>query len=221
MMTWINIFFQNPNAYIIEIIISMHDYVIIFLVSIIMLVFFSLLKTFYSKKLNIEFYESHYLERVWTILPFILLTLILIPSLTSLYMLDTCNFCGFRMGVIGHQWYWSYDYKDYGRYIFDSYMIRPSNELTNRLLDVDNRIFLARFIPTRFIVRRADVIHSWTVPSLGFKIDAVPGRINQFCVTPKRTGIFFGQCSEICGANHSFMPIVLESLNLKDILKLS
>lgn len=220
MITWIGWNFQNPNTYMMELIITMHDYVAIFLVSVIILVFLSLLQTIVSIKLNMEFFENHYLEIVWTITPFILLVLILVPSLVSLYILESCNFCGYTIGVIGHQWYWSYDYKGYGPVVFDSYILNPPQEELNRLTDVDNRISVARHLPVRFLVRRADVIHSWTIPSFGFKIDAVPGRVNQFCTTPKRAGVFFGQCSEICGANHSFMPIVLEALNVKDIVKI-
>lgn len=221
MIRWAGLFFQNPNTYMIELIICIHDYVIIFLVAVIFLVFLSLIKTYVSKFFNLFFFENHQLENVWTILPFLLLLMILISSLSSLYILDTCNFCGFTIGVIGHQWYWSYQYKDFKNLIFDSYILNssePGNKI--RLLEVDNRLFLARLIPTRFLVGSADVLHSWTVPSFGFKIDAVPGRINQFCVTPKRTGVFFGQCSEICGANHRFIPIVLESLCFKDLIKL-
>lgn len=219
MITWNQLFFQIPAAYMIELIICIHDYVIIFLISTIVLVFFSLTKIFFSEKFNFEFFEDHQLETVWTLGPFLLLTLILVPSLTSLYMLDTCNFCGFSVRVIGHQWYWNYEIKELRETIFDSYMLDSSSSKI-RLLDVDNRLLVASFVPTRFLVSRADVIHSWTIPSLGFKIDAVPGRINQFCVTPKRTGVFFGQCSEICGANHSFIPIVIESLNFKELVKL-
>lgn len=219
MITWNHLFFHAPVTYMIELVVSMHDYVIIFLFSVIILVFFSLAKVFFTKIFRMEFFEDHQLETVWTIAPFFLLTLILIPSLTSLYMLDTCNFCGFSVRIIGHQWYWNYEYKELRNLSFDSYMLDNSSRKF-RLLDVDNRLLVPSLIPTRFVVRRADVIHSWTIPSFGFKMDAVPGRINQFCVAPKRTGVFFGQCSEICGANHSFIPIVIESLRLKNIVKL-
>ena len=112
----------------------------------------------------------------------------------------------------GHQWYWSYEYSDFNSVEFDSY-ITPTNELKNnefRLLDVDNRIVLPFNTQIRILVTAIDVIHSWTIPALGVKIDATPGRLNQSNFFINRSGLFYGQCSEICGANHSFIPIVIE-----------
>lgn len=125
------------------------------------------------------------------------------------------------MKVIGHQWYWSYEYGDFINFEFDSYII-PANsiELNHfRLLDVDNRIILPYNSQIRLIVTAADVIHSWTVPALRVKIDATPGRLNQVSFLINRTGLLFGQCSEICGANHSFMPITLERISPKYFTK--
>lgn len=211
MTTWNGIFFQNPSSFIIELVSVIHDYVSIFLVSILILVFINISYSFFIKRFNLEFYENHQLESIWTLVPFFLLIFIVIPSLTSLYILDRCLFCGITIRIIGHQWYWSYFYKDLKDYFFDSYII-PSSERRIRLLDVDNRLLIPTFLPVRFLVSSSDVIHSWTIPSFGLKMDAVPGRINQFCFSSKRRGVYFGQCSEICGANHSFMPIVLESI---------
>lgn len=219
MTTWRRVYFQSPSTYIMELVSIMHDYVSLFLFSIILIVILNLLYVFPIKKFNIEFFENHQLETVWTLLPFFLLVFILIPSLTSLYMLDTCLFCGITVRIMGHQWYWRYFYKDLKEFFFDSYIL-PSEEREIRLLDVDNRLLVPTFMPVRFLVSSSDVLHSWTVPSFGVKIDAVPGRINQFCFSSKRSGVFFGQCSEICGANHSFMPIVLESLSFKNFISL-
>lgn len=218
MITWNRIFFHSPSTFLIELIITLHDYAIIFLFSIIILVFFTLFYRFYSLYFNLEFSENHQLEFIWTLIPFILLIFIVTPSLSSLYALDTCLFCGLSIFVTGHQWYWSYIIKDLKEIYFDSYIIQNSMNL--RLVDVDNRLVIPSFFPIRLSVSSADVIHSWTIPSFGVKIDAVPGRINQFCFSRKRSGIFFGQCSEICGANHSFIPIVLESISFKNFIKL-
>lgn len=216
MATWGGSFFHSPSSYLIEVVTSIHDYVMLFLFSTLWVVMLNLIFSYTIRRFSFRFYEGHELETVWTLVPFFLLSFILIPSLGSLYMLDTCLFCGMTVSIIGHQWYWSYFYKDSASNSFDSYIL-PSEARKVRLLDVDNRLIIPSFIPIRFLVSSSDVLHSWTVPSFGVKIDAVPGRINQFCSSSKRSGVFFGQCSEICGANHRFMPIVLESVPLKNI----
>ena len=125
------------------------------------------------------------------------------------------------MKVLGHQWYWRYEYSDFWHISkfksveFNAYII-PSNEITDnmfRLLDVDNRTIMPYRVHIRILISSSDVLHAWTVPSLGVKADAVPGRLNQVKFIAQRPGIFFGQCSEICGANHRFIPIVLEIVN--------
>jgi heme/copper-type cytochrome/quinol oxidase subunit 2 len=125
--------------------------------------------------------------------------------------------------AIGHQWYWTYEYSDYNSsdeqsLTFDSYMI-PEDDLELgqlRLLEVDNRVVVPAKTPLRMIVTSADVLHSWAVPSLGVKCDAVPGRLNQTSILVQREGVCYGQCSEICGTNHAFMPIAVEAVSLKD-----
>lgn len=215
MTTWRRIYFHSPSSFIIELVSLIHDYVIIFLFSILIVVILNISYSFLLDSFNIEFFENHQLESIWTSIPFVLLVFIVIPSLTSLYILDTCLFCGMTIRIMGHQWYWSYFYKDIGEFFFDSYMV-PSDSSMIRLLEVDNRFLIPTSLPIRFLVSSSDVLHSWTIPSFGVKIDAVPGRINQFCFSSKRSGVFFGQCSEICGANHSFMPIVIESIPFKE-----
>lgn len=217
MITWSSLFFNSPSTSLIEAVTILHDYVIIMLISVFFIVIFNIAYRFTSKYANIEFFENHQLERVWTIVPFVILIFILIPSLKALYMLDSCFFCGISVTIMGHQWYWSYFYKEFQNF-FDSYMSKETSFL--RLVDTDNRLIVPTLLPVRFIVRSSDVIHSWSRPSFGVKIDAIPGRINQFCISSKRSGVFFGQCSEICGANHRFMPIVVESVNLKDFIKI-
>lgn len=214
MITWNGVYFHSPSRFLIELVSCIHDYVIIFLFSNLILTLINITYILFFNHFNLNFYENHGLETIWTVVPFLLLIFIVIPSLNTLYMSDTCLFCGITVRIIGHQWYWSYFYKDLINCLFDSY-ITPVEDSSIRLLEVDNRLTLPTNFPLRFLISSADVIHSWTIPSFGVKFDAVPGRINQFCLTPKRSGIFFGQCSEICGANHSFIPIVIESIPFK------
>ena len=126
---------------------------------------------------------------------------------------------GLTIKAIGHQWYWSYEYSDYApdALEFDSYMI-PVGDLESgalRLLEVDHRLVVPIQTQVRVLVSGADVLHSFAVPSLSVKLDAIPGRLNQTNFFIKRPGVFYGQCSEICGANHSFMPIVVEAVSLE------
>lgn len=217
MIRWNRFFFHSPCTYLLELVIILHDYVILFMISIIFLVLILILNSF-NYFFSLNFYEAHELEFIWTIIPFIILFFILIPSLNSLYILDRCFFCGLTISIIGHQWYWRYFIKDiFFNCSFDSYMIR---NCVIRLLEVDNRLVIPCFLPMRLLLSSSDVIHSWSVPSFGVKIDAIPGRLNHFCFSIKRTGVFFGQCSEICGANHRFIPIVLESVPFKEFISI-
>ena len=146
--------------------------------------------------------------------------IIAIPSFALLYSLDEVVNPSMTLKVIGHQWYWSYEYSDSSNpkniLNFDSYM-KSEEDLTLgnfRLLEVDNRIVLPIKIHIRLLVTAADVLHSWAVPSLGIKVDACPGRLNQVFLFLKREGVFYGQCSEICGINHGFMPIVVQGVKI-------
>lgn len=165
--------------------------------------------------------EGQIIEIIWTILPAVTLIFIALPSLRLIYILDEVRNPVLTVKIIGHQWYWSYEYSDFKQIEFDSYII-PTNDLKSynfRLLDVDNRIVIPFESPIRIIVTSSDVIHSWTIPSIGVKIDATPGRLNQARLITRRPGLFFGQCSEICGANHRFIPIVIERISTKYFIK--
>nr|YP_009383478.1 cytochrome c oxidase subunit II [Parasa consocia]APH08558.1 cytochrome c oxidase subunit II [Parasa consocia] len=219
-MTWSNLNLQNASSPLMEQIIFFHDHTIIILIMITILVSYLMLNLFFNKFINRFLLEGQMIELIWTILPAITLIFIALPSLRLLYLLDEINNPLITLKSIGHQWYWSYEYSDFNNIQFDSYMI-PSNEMSSnnfRLLDVDNRIILPMNNQIRILVTATDVIHSWTIPSLGVKIDANPGRLNQTNFYINRPGIFFGQCSEICGANHSFMPIVIESIKIKNFI---
>jgi len=162
------------------------------------------------------------LEIVWTIAPSFILLAIAIPTFALLYAMDEVIDPALTIKAIGHQWYWSYEYSDYDKNInFDSYMVNEDDLKLGdlRLLEVDHRVVVPVNTHIRVIVTSADVLHSWAVPALGVKMDACPGRLNQTSLFIKRTGLFYGQCSEICGVNHAFMPIVIEAVDLPAYIK--
>lgn len=212
MSTWAALRFQDAASPLIEQLIFFHDHVILVLILITTLVSYMLITLFVNFLTNRFLLEHQTVETVWTIIPALILIFIALPSLRLLYLLDEVNRPSVTLKAIGHQWYWRYEYSDFGKIEFDAYIV-PTTDLEEgnfRLLEVDNRAILPINTQTRVLVRATDVIHSWTVPSLGVKVDAVPGRLNQSRFQINRPGLFYGQCSEICGANHSFMPIVVE-----------
>lgn len=158
------------------------------------------------------------MERIWTVLPAVFLLLIAFPSLRLLYLMEEYEYPEITIKVLGHQWYWSYEYSDLGFSSFDRY-ISSGEDILFRLLNVDNRLVIPYDTDVRIIVSRIDVIHSWTIPSLGVKVDAIPGRLNQLSFIFNRVGVFVGQCSEICGANHRFMPIVISVIPRLDFVQ--
>nr|YP_010968408.1 cytochrome c oxidase subunit II [Capila neolineata]WNO18753.1 cytochrome c oxidase subunit II [Capila neolineata] len=219
MATWSNFNLQNGNSPLMEQIIFFHDHTMIILIMITILVSYLMFSLFFNKYINRFLLEEQMIELIWTILPAITLIFIALPSLRLLYLLDELNNPLMTLKSIGHQWYWSYEYSDFSNIEFDSYMIQNNDQKNNfRLLDVDNRIILPMNNQIRILITATDVIHSWTIPSLGIKVDANPGRLNQTNFFINRPGIYFGQCSEICGANHSFMPIVIESISIKNFI---
>nr|AMW67984.1 cytochrome c oxidase subunit II [Stenosialis australiensis] len=214
MATWSNLSLQDSASPLMEQLTFFHDHALLILIMITTLVGYILMSLFFNKFINRYLLEGQMIEIIWTILPAITLIFIALPSLRLLYLLDEISDPSITLKTIGHQWYWSYEYSDFLNTEFDSYMI-PYNEMNLdgfRLLDVDNRVVLPMNTQIRILVTAADVLHSWTIPALGVKIDATPGRLNQTNFFMNRPGLYFGQCSEICGANHSFMPIVVESI---------
>ena len=212
-------------------IVELHNTIFFYLVVISVGVFWVLGSIIYYYNSNkspiVHKYLNHgtLIELIWTITPALVLIAIAFPSFRLLYLLDEVISPTITIKVVGHQWYWSYEYSDYvnesGESIeFDSYMIPESDlELGQfRLLDVDNKVIVPVDTHIRLIITGADVIHSWAVPSLGIKIDAVPGRLNQTSILAERTGVFYGQCSEICGVWHGFMPIAVEAVSVQDYL---
>ena len=179
------------------------------------MIFFIIFTIINNNLINRFLLQGHLIELIWTITPMIILIFIAIPSIKILYLTDEIFNNKITIKSLGHQWYWRYEYSDFINIEFNSYII-PSNQLNLngfRLLDVDNRCVLPYNYPIRILTTSLDVIHSWTVPSLGIKIDSTPGRLNQSLILIYRPGLFYGQCSEICGINHRFIPIVIESTN--------
>nr|YP_009441658.1 cytochrome c oxidase subunit II [Byturus ochraceus]AOY39177.1 cytochrome c oxidase subunit 2 [Byturus ochraceus] len=221
MATWKSTLLQDSGSPLMEQLSFFHDHALLVLVIITILVGQLMISLLFNKYTNRYLLEGQMIELIWTILPAITLIFIALPSLRLIYILDEINNPSITIKTLGHQWYWSYEYSDFMQTEFDSYML-PSNEFYNwnfRLLDVDNRMVIPYESQIRMLVTSADVIHSWTIPSIGVKIDATPGRLNQVGFSISRTGLFYGQCSEICGANHSFMPIVMESISPKFFIK--
>nr|AXA45415.1 cytochrome c oxidase subunit II [Eubela sp. MNHN IM 2013-9671] len=218
---WGQLGFQDAASALMEEMIFFHDHAMMILVMIISLVSYAAVSLMMNKYTCRSLVEGQEIETIWTVVPAIILVFLALPSLRLLYLLDEISDCSLTIKSIGHQWYWSYEYSDFSSIEFDSYMI-PTNELEFgdfRLLEVDHRVVLPTNTDVRVLVTSADVIHSWTVPSLGVKADAIPGRLNQLGFFVKHPGVFYGQCSEICGANHSFMPIVLEIVPLKNFME--
>nr|YP_010254918.1 cytochrome c oxidase subunit II [Pealius machili]QUA05856.1 cytochrome c oxidase subunit II [Pealius machili] len=206
MNTWLNLSFQDSASFIMEQMIFFYDFsfliISMILIFVVYMMSFLMIKTFINRFLI----DNQVLEFVWTVLPLIILVFLAFPSIRILYLMDEVKNPLVTCKVMGHQWFWSYEYSDFKDVEFDSYMV--FNLI--RLLEVDNFFVLPISSKIRVIVSSYDVLHSWTVPSLGVKVDAVPGRLNQLNFILNRLGVYYGQCSEICGANHSFMPVGLE-----------
>jgi cytochrome c oxidase subunit 2 len=239
--------FQDPASPIMEGIINLHHDIFFLLVFIAFFVITIIGLTIYSfdaSKYNPKFAytaitHNTQLEFIWTLIPCLILMMIALPSFALIYSIDDISKATFTIKVIGHQWYWTYEYGEIADdntvlvnpltqkpKNFDSYMTPESDlEIVDngsvtdflaqskllRLLEVDNRLVLPWKEHIRVLITSSDVIHSWAVPSLGIKMDACPGRLNQVSLFINRPGLFYGQCSEICGINHAFMPICIES----------
>nr|YP_009351263.1 cytochrome c oxidase subunit II [Nasutitermes arborum]AQP29073.1 cytochrome c oxidase subunit 2 [Nasutitermes arborum] len=220
MATWLNLTLQDSASPVMEQLIFFHDHALMIMLMIITAVFYTMIMIIQNKQTSRFILEGQMIETLWTIAPAIILVFIAIPSLRLLYLMDEIHYPVMTLKTVGHQWYWSYEYSDFTKLEFDSYMVQQEDQPINtfRLLDTDNRVVLPMNSPIRIIVTAADVLHSWTVPSLGVKTDATPGRLNQMSFSINRPGLLYGQCSEICGANHSFMPIVIESVSTNQFI---
>nr|YP_010128463.1 cytochrome c oxidase subunit II [Aleyrodes shizuokensis]QPO06174.1 cytochrome c oxidase subunit II [Aleyrodes shizuokensis] len=211
MNTWLNLSFQDSSSFIMEQMIFFYDFSFMIIMTILFFVVYIMVFLGCSVFVSRFMGDNQVLEFVWTTLPLLILLFLAFPSIRILYLMDEVKDPLITCKVLGHQWFWSYEYSDFNKLEYDSYMIY--NFI--RLLEVDNSLVLPLGLKIRLLVSSYDVLHAWTVPALGVKVDAVPGRLNQLNFTINRLGLFYGQCSEICGMNHSFMPIVVESMNLK------
>lgn len=170
---------------------------------------------------NINLLQRHIIELIWTIIPGIILVQLALPSLILLYTLEeSSSLSTLTLKTLGHQWYWSYRFPEIlgEENEFDSYIVSQTHQELGsfRLLETDNTLNLPYLLSTRVLISSADVLHSWTIPRLGIKADATPGRLNQVFFISNLPGVFFGQCSEICGANHRFMPIIVQFIRFND-----
>lgn len=219
--------FQDAASPIMEGIVDLHHDLMFFLIIIVVFVTWMLVRVllqFKSSANPVPSTTNHgtTIEIIWTIIPAVILLFIAIPTFALLYSMDEGIDPAITIKAVGHQWYWSYEYSDYTSdtesLAFESYMV-PEEDLEEgqlRLLEVDNRVIVPVDTHVRVLVTSQDVLHSWAIPSLGIKMDACPGRLNQVSMFIKREGVYYGQCSEICGVNHAFMPIVVEAVPLDD-----
>lgn len=220
MSFWGQLNLQEGVSTIIELLNYFHDYMIVILILILTFVTYMFIYVIISPLLDKYTLDSHILETVWTVVPIVILLFIAFPSLYLLYLIEDISSPSLSVKVVGHQWYWEYQYSnswfDYG---FDSYIVYDkSNSPLFHSLDVDNRLVLPTLTNIMFLVTSSDVLHSWTVPSLGIKADAIPGRLNYLSTLTPYSGVYYGQCREICGSNHSYIPIVLEFIPMKEYL---
>ena len=217
------LFFQDVATPAMERIINLHNEIMIFLIFTFIFVSWILMRSIYlfretnTETLRFSFQHNTLVEQIWTVIPALILLLIALPSCSLLYLTDEITSPLITIKVTGYQWYWTYNYADHQNIQYDSYMIQEDllSKGQIRLLEVDNALYLPTNVPIRVLVTSADVIHSWALPSAGVKMDAVPGRNNQVSVYFIRKGIFYGQCSELCGVNHGFMPIKVVTLPME------
>lgn len=217
MPIWRTLGLQNGASFIITEYILFYDYITLFLILILTFVGVLILGILLNSFLNRFLIEGQTIETIWTTAPGLILIGVALPSLSILYEADETLTTPINLKITGNQWFWSYEYPDFKDIDFDSYPL-PQDELPLgglRLLEVDNRTPLPLNIQIKVIVGASDVIHAWTIPALGAKVDAIPGRLNQIILNVQAPGVYYGQCSEICGVGHRFMPIALESLSSK------
>lgn len=217
---------QPSASPIMDELVPFHEFLLIVCVCIVIFVFCLLGYTcfrFSAKRNPVPATFTHNLaiEVVWTIIPILIISFIAFPSFRILHKMEFMPTPELTVKVIGYQWYWNYSYPDHNNFSYDSYIVsddklRPGQK---RLLEVDNRIVIPQNTNVKFLITAGDVIHSFTVPSLGFKVDAVPGRVNSTWTRIAEKGVYYGQCSELCGANHGFMPIAIEVVSKEEFEK--
>uniref|UniRef100_A0A8E7IVA4 Cytochrome c oxidase subunit 2 n=1 Tax=Attheya longicornis TaxID=451786 RepID=A0A8E7IVA4_9STRA len=222
-------YLHDPASITMEGILVFNKHLLFLLTVIVLFVAWILFSTVYyftefNNKFNSKFVHSNVLEIIWTSVPAIILLILSTPSFTLLYAMDEIAEPELSLKILGHQWFWSYEISEFNSCQKDNQSLKyvcymmvldglpKTKQGYFRLLETNKRVILPTNTHLRLLVSAADVLHSWTIPSFGLKVDACPGRLNQLNLFIKRVGVFFGQCSEICGVNHGFMPIVIVSL---------
>jgi cytochrome c oxidase subunit 2 len=220
MIVWGQLNLQEGIRVTIELLNYFHDYMIVILILIITFVTYMFGYVSVSPHIDKYTVDSHVLETVWTVVPMFILLFIAFPSLYLLYLIEEVSKPSLSVKVVGHQWYWEYQYSNsWFNHSFDSYIVQELRDAPLFYnLDVDNRLVLPTLANILFLITSADVLHSWTVPTLGIKVDACPGRLNYLTAKTMYSGVYYGQCREICGSNHSFIPIVLEFVPMRNYL---
>lgn len=217
--------FQDAATPVMDKIHDLHNLVMIILTLVAIVVFLILgyiIYKFRASKNPVASTRSHHtlLEVVWTAIPVLILLIIAVPSFKLIFYMDKAKDPELTLKITGHMWYWSYEYPEH-KIAFDSNII-PEDQLKPgqlRLLEVDNQIIVPVNTTVRLLFTAADVLHSWTIPAFGVKKDCVPGRLNESWIYVERIGTYYGQCSEICGMKHGFMPIVVKVVSKEDFQK--
>lgn len=224
MPRWLSLNFQDSRSFNMRELRFLHDHVIIVIVRIIILITYIIIFIIKEKKSYKFISEGTLIETIWSMVPALLLITLVIPSIKILYLVEDIKTPKISIKVVAHQWYWSYLYPN----LKNSFIKEDATEIDRiirtespipRLLEASSDLTIPVITRTRLLISSTDVIHSFTVPSLGLKVDAVPGRIRQLFSNPSRIGQFFGQCSEICGANHSFIPIRVKISSIEEFNK--
>lgn len=217
---------QKAASPVMEKLAGFHDILLYLCIGIVSMVFFLLAYVIlkFNRRANPTPSKTTHnvvIEIIWTVIPVIILIIIAIPSFKILYYMDKEPQADMTVKIVGYQWYWQYQYPDNGNFEFDSYMIKDEDLKPGqlRLLEVDNRLVLPIDTNVRILITSNDVIHSWAVPSFGIKTDAIPGRVNETWVRIREPGTYFGQCSEICGVGHGFMPIAVQAVSKQEFNK--
>lgn len=212
------LYFQDPATPVMEDIQFFHNILLItegFIVLVVAALLLFVIVRFRASKNKVPSKTAHHtlIEVIWTLIPVLILIVIAFPSFKLLYMMETVPKADFTIKAIGNQWYWTYEYPDHA-IRFDSHMISTDQLKPGqlRLLEVDNRVVVPTHTTIRLLTTSSDVIHSWAVPAFGVKKDSIPGRLNETWFYVTKEGVYYGQCSELCGVKHGFMPIVVEAV---------
>lgn len=227
MPRWLVLGFQDRGSMGMGELSCLHDHVITIMFRVIIfityIILYMLINTMYYKFLS----EGTFIETIWSMIPAFLLIILVLPSMKVLYMIEDIKSPVFTFKIVAHQWYWSYivplfknfsfslNSGSFSFFEFDS-IIDEESSVIPRLLTCSSDFYLPVNSTSRLLITSTDVIHAFALPTLGLKVDALPGRINQLFTNPSRVGLYYGQCSEICGSNHSFMPISLKVCSLSD-----